>query len=455
MIYHFLIIEVTLTNSLIGLSKFKLLKSKLKCACDEKIFGKQITSQGCFHFKVTCSKLDDGLRSFNYKNSKIMFSKLISIGFRSTLNVNRLNLKQTTAISLRRNYCKDVNDKNKANEVSSSSKTDDENDRKELVRKDKKEIEEEKEKVSDYDLFESVEDVRARLRKESEVCYTSDSSQYMYPAGFDYQYKNQRIMKLERTDVKPFKDFNACTLIQSDVLIVGSGMIGISVAYWLRELATDMISVNVIDRDFKHLYSNTGLSASGLQQQFTNKECIELSQHSAEFLRTVRRNLNVFNKEPPDIDYCPTGNLILSKSDNVEQLLSDVRLQNELGQKTILLSKEQLKKQYPWLNSDDIELGSIGLENEGHFNSQALLRAMKVKAENLHTRYWECEFVDFNLNLVNVVNHAGLPMKVERVQSALVRDKGNELFQIYFDRIVICAGAENVKFGKLSYYDHF
>lgn len=299
-----------------------------------------------------------------------------------------------------------------------------------------------------YDFQETVEEVRARLRKESEICHSSVASQYMYPAGWDYAMKFERIYDLEKCDTKPFKDLGAGSLAISNVLIIGGGLVGTSIAYWLRELGIDMLDVNVIDRDYKYLHSNSALSVTGLQQQFSTREFIELSQVSAEFLRTTRRHLNVFNKEPPDVDYCPTGNLILCKPENVDAFLESVAMQNQLGLKTILMSREQLREQFPWLNCDDVELGSIGLENEGHFNSQSLLRAMKIKAENLQARFWECEFVDFNQHLIKVIDPSCTPLKLERTRRALIRDKGNELFQIDFDSVVICCGPENAEFGE-------
>ena len=146
-----------------------------------------------------------------------------------------------------------------------------------------------------YDFQETVQEVRARLRKESEVCHSSGASQSMYPAGWDYAMKFERIYNLEKCDTKPYKELGAQSLAMSDVLIIGGGLVGTSIAYWLRELGTDMLHVNVIDRDFKYLHSNSALSVSGLQQQFTTRELIELSQNSADFLRTTRRHLNVFN----------------------------------------------------------------------------------------------------------------------------------------------------------------
>lgn len=42
-----------------------------------------------------------------------------------------------------------------------------------------------------------------------------------------------------------------------------------------------------------------------------------------------------------------------------------ILLFREVGVKVDLLSREMLKKKFPWLNVDDIELGSLGNLNSG------------------------------------------------------------------------------------------
>jgi FAD-dependent oxidoreductase domain-containing protein 1 len=45
-----------------------------------------------------------------------------------------------------------------------------------------------------------------------------------------------------------------------------------------------------------------------------------------------------------------------------------------------LMEVERLKQKFPWLNTDNIELGSFGHENEGYFDPWSLLMALKGKA---------------------------------------------------------------------------
>jgi len=399
-----------------------------------------------------------------------MFSKTILIGFNRNLirpfrlhqyAANSTRLGQKSTVSLVRKFSsKDVNDgdERSSNELikESTVRSNEKSDERSMDGYDSDNDlskiglpPETKDKVSIYDTNETVEEARMRLIRESEVIDFDQNAIYMYPAGLNYSMKSDRIFDLECKHIEPYRDFGSISLIQSNVLIIGSGLLGTSIAFWLKDIGSKALDVNVIDRDFKNLHSNTGLTASGIQQQFTTHECVELAQHSADFLRTTRRHLNLINKEPPDIDYCPTGNLILADENGVDLMENSFRVQTELGQKTVRLDPDTLKAKYPWLNTNGVKLATLGLENEGHFNSQPLLKSLRMKAEHLEARFWQCEFVDFNLHLISVTDQTNNILKLERCRHAMVRDMGGDLFMISFDQVVICAGAENYKFGPL------
>lgn len=45
-----------------------------------------------------------------------------------------------------------------------------------------------------------------------------------------------------------------------------------------------------------------------------------------------------------------------------------------------LMEVEKLKKAFPWLSTESIELGSFGHSNEGYFDPWSLLTALKTKS---------------------------------------------------------------------------
>ncbi|XP_014286238.1 FAD-dependent oxidoreductase domain-containing protein 1 isoform X2 [Halyomorpha halys] len=172
-----------------------------------------------------------------------------------------------------------------------------------------------------------------------------------------------------------------------DVLVIGGGCMGSSIAYWLKQRALEGLSVVVVERDPTYQQCTTVLSVGGLRQQFSLKENIELSLDSAEFLRNIKVHLKVKGQEPPDIQFQPSGYVFLATEKSVDILEDNVKLQRSLGAKVDLLTPEQLKKKFPWLNTENIALGSHGLENEGWFDPYSLLFAFKNKAVNLGAKY--------------------------------------------------------------------
>lgn len=50
---------------------------------------------------------------------------------------------------------------------------------------------------------------------------------------------------------------------------------------------------------------------------------------------------------------------------------------------------------FPWLNTDGIEIGCLGVEKEGWFDPWSLLSLMKGGATNLGTRFIHGEVTEF------------------------------------------------------------
>uniref|UniRef100_A0A670YV88 FAD-dependent oxidoreductase domain-containing protein 1 n=1 Tax=Pseudonaja textilis TaxID=8673 RepID=A0A670YV88_PSETE len=178
----------------------------------------------------------------------------------------------------------------------------------------------------------------------------------------------------------------------SDVVIIGGGIIGWSIAYWLKakETRRNAIQVLVIERDNTYSKASTVLSAGGIRQQFSVEENIWMSSFSANFLRLINDHLGVVGEPPIDIQFNHSGYLFLASENEAAVLEENVNLQR-LGVAVSLLSPAQLKKKFPWLNTDDVALASYGLENEGWFDPWTLLNAFKRKAISLGTLQYNGE----------------------------------------------------------------
>uniref|UniRef100_A0A8C8SQA3 FAD-dependent oxidoreductase domain-containing protein 1 n=1 Tax=Pelusios castaneus TaxID=367368 RepID=A0A8C8SQA3_9SAUR len=168
----------------------------------------------------------------------------------------------------------------------------------------------------------------------------------------------------------------------ADVVIVGGGVMGWSVAYWLKALETqrNALRVIVVERDPTYSQASTVLSVGGIRQQFSLPENIQMSLYSAYFLRTINEHLGILNQPPIDIHFNHSGYLFLASEDRAAMLEENVHIQRDHGASVSLLSPAQLKKKYPWMNTDGVAVASYGLENEGWFDPWSLLNAFRNKA---------------------------------------------------------------------------
>lgn len=66
-----------------------------------------------------------------------------------------------------------------------------------------------------------------------------------------------------------------------------------------------------------------------------------------------------------------------------------------LGARVELMSPAMMRRRWPWLNVDDIALGSFGIENEGCFDPWALITMLKTKAMELGVTYVHGDLYNF------------------------------------------------------------
>ena len=171
----------------------------------------------------------------------------------------------------------------------------------------------------------------------------------------------------------------------SDVAIIGGGIMGSALAYWLTRLSPG-IAVAVIERDPAYRQASSALSAASIRQQFTTPVNIRLAQHSIEFLRGAADSLAV-DGERPDIALREAGYLYLADAAGEAALRAAHAVQRAHGADIALLTPAELAARYPWLAVDDLALGSLGASGEGWFDGYGLLAAFARKARSQGARY--------------------------------------------------------------------
>lgn len=173
--------------------------------------------------------------------------------------------------------------------------------------------------------------------------------------------------------------------MSSKVVIVGGGVIGSSIAYFLR-LSDPTVSVTVIERDPSYARSSSALSAASIRQQFSTPLSIQMSLFGIEFLRAIGERLEIDGAKP-SIDLHEGGYLFLATPAGDTTLRENHALQKSLGADISLLDRIELQTRFPWLNTEDLAAGAYGESGEGWFDGYGLVQALRKKAQSLGARY--------------------------------------------------------------------
>jgi len=181
-----------------------------------------------------------------------------------------------------------------------------------------------------------------------------------------------------------------------DVVVVGGGVIGSAVAYFLASQKDFDGRIVVVERDASYANAASARSVGGIRQQFSTVENIQLSQFAAAFVKNANAHLAV-NGDLPMLGFTEAGYLFLVTAKNSERLRANHAMQTENGAAVALMDADALAARFPWLNVEGIILGAFGLKNEGWVDPYAMLMAFRNKARSLGVEYLTDRVTDLRL----------------------------------------------------------
>ena len=159
-----------------------------------------------------------------------------------------------------------------------------------------------------------------------------------------------------------------------DVAIIGAGIQGAAIAWWLLRL-DPALRVALIERDTGFSQASSQRSASSIRQQFSHPINIQLSQFGLQFLREAP-SLLAIDGEAPAIGLTDPGYLYLARPEGADSLRAQHALQRQHGAPIELLERDALAQRFAWLRTGDLALGTLGAGAEGWFDGPALHQAM-------------------------------------------------------------------------------
>jgi sarcosine oxidase subunit beta len=167
----------------------------------------------------------------------------------------------------------------------------------------------------------------------------------------------------------------------ADVVIIGSGIVGSSVAYHLAEQGcTDVL---IIEREAHQGKGSTGKSMGGVRAQFSTPVNIQMSRYSIDFFSRFDEVLG------HPADYRAHGYLFCATSErHLEYLTANRERQIALGVTNVeLVSREDIAAFVPQLRVDDI-IGGTFCQTDGFVDPHSVMMGFMLKARERGARLW-------------------------------------------------------------------
>jgi sarcosine oxidase, subunit beta len=168
----------------------------------------------------------------------------------------------------------------------------------------------------------------------------------------------------------------------ADVVIIGGGIVGSSIAYQLT--AAGCTNVLILERETAQGKGSTGKSMGGVRAQFATSVNVQMSLYSIPFYAAFDDTLG----HPSG--YKSQGYLfVATRQSHLDYLRANFDRQKSLGLKTAsLVDAEYIVKMLPQLRSDDI-LGGSFCSTDGFVDPYSVMTGFTAKATEQGATLWK------------------------------------------------------------------
>jgi len=166
----------------------------------------------------------------------------------------------------------------------------------------------------------------------------------------------------------------------ADIVIIGGGIIGVSIAYYLGKMgARDVV---VFEKDLIGAGS-TGLCAGGIRRQWSTEVNMHFAMKSFEVFQNFEEEFGVSS------EFHQIGYLFLARDEEeLESFKKNIELQNRFGVPSQLLTREEVKKEWPFLNLEDV-FGGAFCDTDGYAGPNEVTHAIAKGARRHGAKIFE------------------------------------------------------------------
>jgi len=153
----------------------------------------------------------------------------------------------------------------------------------------------------------------------------------------------------------------------ADIVIIGGGIIGVSIAYYLGKMGAK--NVILFEKDLI-AGGSTGLCAGGIRRQWSTEVNMHFAMKAFEVFQNFEEEFGV------DPNFHQIGYLFLATSkEELEIFKKNVNFQKRFGVPSQILTQEEVRKQWPFLNTEDI-FGGAFCETDGYAEPHEVTHAI-------------------------------------------------------------------------------
>ena len=180
----------------------------------------------------------------------------------------------------------------------------------------------------------------------------------------------------------------------ADVVIIGGGIVGASVAYHLR---ADGFGgrVVVVDRDLTHTWAATPASMGGVRTQFGVPSNVAMARYGLEFYARADEALaGAWGR--PRVRFHRSGYLLLAHDANEAALRERIAAQRAIGVAVEWLAPEEIHRAAPALAVDGVR-GAMWTRDDGYVSPRGGLQALVERSRELGASWLQDDVVGLQL----------------------------------------------------------